>query len=91
MGNTAARETLIAAIYLFASERVADAGNDGVPLAFFGGRIIDEDALHITCRTIAAVVPYPAIENARRYKKPRGHFLIDNSRRRLLPCQKDDG
>ena len=47
------------------SERQADPCDDRIPLTVFRGWIIDQDAVHVFVGSIAAVVPSPAISNAR--------------------------
>ena len=60
-------------------ERIADAGDDAVPLALFVGRIIDQDAMRQAAGEIAAVVPDDPVAHAGHDEEVRRHPFIDNA------------
>jgi hypothetical protein len=57
------------------SQREADSGDDRIPLTLFGGGIVDQDAVHVFIRPVAAVVPSPPIAMLDTAKK-RGVTLL---------------
>ena len=51
--------------FLLVAEREADPSDDAIPLTFFRGGIIDQNAIHVFVHPVAAVVPGSSIANAR--------------------------
>ena len=43
--------------FLLVAEREADPSDDSIPLTFFRGGIIDQNAIHVFVHPVAAVVP----------------------------------
>jgi len=67
------------------SQREANPGYDRIPLALFRGGIIDQHAVHVSIRPVAAVVPDPVVANAGHGEEAWGYpFVLDASRRSRL-------
>ena len=70
-------------------KRQADPRYNGVPVAIFSGRVIDENAVHEALRPVAAIVPGTSISNARNSKEIPRDPLVLNCRWRPHLFEKD--
>jgi hypothetical protein len=70
------------------AEREADPSDDGIPIAFFRGGIVDQNAIHVFVHPVAAVIPGATIANARHREETWCYpFVLDPSGRPPL-CKK---
>ena len=61
----------------------AYSGDDAIPLRFFCARIVDQDAIHVSGRPIAAIVPNPIFADAGHGEEARCHPLESDTWRRI--------
>ena len=69
-------------------ERIADAGDDAIPLLLFRCRVVDQHACDEAAGEVTAVVPDQSVTKTRDDKETRGHPSIDDTLGRVFPPQK---
>src|SRR3984893_6886143 len=69
-------------------ERMADAGDDAIPLLLFHCRVVDQHACDEAAGEVTAVVPDQSVTKTRYDKEMRGHLSIDDTLGRVFPPQK---
>ncbi len=72
-----------------ACHRIANPGDDVVPLPFLGGGIVDQDTSDSGTREVAAVVPDFVVTKAGHHKKARRDLLVHDVGRWLFLRQED--